>query len=122
MEQPTNTLTVTGVLAADNYRLTVTHYYKQTNGNVTIDPNGTGVVDVSNPHYAGFTINQNGDAANKQYVDDELAALTVMTMPRWYKQIQTITAGDTMTFAGTPNEVEVEAPQLILLLLVYQMM
>ena len=105
----TNTLTVTGVLAADNLQIDGnTLSSTNTNGNVTIDPNGTGVVDVSNSRIMQVsTPTQNGDAANKQYVDDELAALTVMTMSDGTNN-QTITAGDTMTFAGTSNEVEVE--------------
>lgn len=46
------------------------------NGNIVLDPNGTGVIDVSSALISNVATPLSGtDAANKQYVDDEIDAL-----------------------------------------------
>lgn len=47
-----------------------------TNGNIVLDPNGTGTVDISSARITSVAApTANTDATNKQYVDDAIAAL-----------------------------------------------
>ena len=104
----TDTLSVTGKLSVDNIDIDGNAISSSNaNGDISLNPNGDGKVDVNNSVIAQVsTPVANGDAANKAYVDSQLTASTVMTLTDGVTN-QAITMGDTFTIAGTSNEVDV---------------
>ena len=104
----TDTLGVTGKLSVDNIDIDGNAISSSnTNGDISLNPNGTGNVDVNNAKIVQVaTPTNNGDAANKSYVDSQLTAATVMSITDGVTT-EAITMGDTFTIAGTNNEVSV---------------
>jgi hypothetical protein len=82
-----------------------------TNGNITLDPNGTGAVDVSSAKVINLATPTNStDAATKQYVDTLVASGVTYHTPVKYKTASALTAnysngssgvGATLTNSGT---------------------
>ena len=104
----TDTLGVTGKLSVDNIDIDGNAISSSNaNGDISLNPNGTGKVDVNNAVIAQVAAPSNGgDAANKTYVDTTIAATTALTITDGVTN-QPITMGDTFTIAGTSNEVDV---------------
>ena len=104
----TDTLGVTGKLSVDNIDIDGNAISSSNaNGDISLNPNGDGKVDVNNSVIAQVSAPTNGgDAANKTYVDSTIAATTALTITDGSTN-QAITMGDTFTIAGTANEVDV---------------
>lgn len=73
-----------------------------TNGNITLDPNGTGAVDVSSAKIINLAApTANTDAATKKYVDDQFAGgSTVLTIAADVGSADPILGQETITFTG----------------------
>lgn len=73
-----------------------------TNGNITLDPNGTGSVDVSSAKIINLAApTANTDAATKKYVDDQFAGgSTVFTIAADVGSADPILGQQTVTFTG----------------------
>jgi hypothetical protein len=74
-----------------------------TDGNIVLDPNGAGVVDVNSSRITNVTDpSGNQDAATKKYVDDRFVggAVTLFTVAGDAGTPDAITSADTFTIAG----------------------
>ena len=104
----TDTLALTGKLSVDNIDIDGNAISSSnTNGDISLNPNGTGSVDVNNAKIIQVaTPTNNTDAANKTYVDSTIAATTALSITDG-TTTENITMGDTFTISGTSNEVDV---------------
>jgi hypothetical protein len=88
-----------------------------TNGNITLDPNGTGNVDVNSHKIINLaTPTTNTDAATKKYVDDQFAGVAVAvriaadsgtTDSVFTNEIITFTGGTALTSAVSNNNITI---------------
>lgn len=92
-----------------------------TNGNITLDPNGTGVIDVSSTRITNLAEPQNdSDAATKYYVDAARSGLDVKQSVRVATTVAlsadydngTVSLGGTLTNNGTQAALEIDGVAL----------
>ena len=100
-------LTVTGDVAVDNLKLDGnTLSSTDANGNIVLDPNGSGSIDVSSAKITNLaTPTSNNDAATKAYVDSATSAINSLTIGDGTSTDSVSLGTDTLEFAGTANEI-----------------
>jgi hypothetical protein len=97
------TLTGLSEVGVDNLNLNAnTLSATNTDGNVVLSPNGTGVVDVTDSRIVGVATPVNGtDAANKAYVDNAVTGLT-------FKQAVNLKADNNVSLSGSSSTLVID--------------